>query len=31
MQNTKQVKKDSFHILQLSLYIQLQMLTIDMD
>ena len=31
MQNTKQVKKDSFDILRLSLYIQFQVITIDMD
>ena len=31
MQNTKQVKKNSFDTLRLSFYIQLQVITIDMD
>ena len=31
MQNIKQVKKNSFDTLQLSLYIQLQVITIDMN
>ena len=31
MQNIKQVMKDSFHTLRLSFYIQLQVVTIDMD